>query len=100
MIAKLTDDERRSALADMRDWTHDPARDAVTRTFQFPDFVTAFGFMASVALEAEKADHHPEWFNVYGKVEVLLTTHDCGALSQRDVKLARRIDALAASLLG
>jgi 4a-hydroxytetrahydrobiopterin dehydratase len=75
------------------------ARDgkAITRTFQFKDFSQAWGFMSRVALLAEAQDHHPEWFNVYAKVEVTLTTHDAGAsggLSQRDAKLARAIDAL------
>ncbi len=68
-------------------------RDAVARTFQFADFNEAFGFMTRVALAAEKADHHPEWFNVYNKVEITLSTHDAGGLSERDVALAAFIDA-------
>jgi 4a-hydroxytetrahydrobiopterin dehydratase len=66
------------------------------RTFKFKDFVEAFGFMAQVALLAEKMDHHPEWSNVYNRVEILLTTHDCNGLSARDVTLAQAIDRLVA----
>lgn len=96
MVKRLTDDERKAALAELTDWAHDPKRDALTRTFKFSDFVEAFGFMTRVAILAEKADHHPEWHNVYNRVEVLLTTHDAKGLSQRDVDLARRIDATVA----
>lgn len=69
--------------------------DAIARDFVFPDFVAAWGFMARVALHAEKADHHPEWSNVYNRVRVVLTTHDVGGVSAKDVALARRIDAAA-----
>lgn len=95
-IARLTDTERSAALAALPYWTHEPSRDALVRRFVFADFVSAFAFMTAVALEAEKADHHPEWSNVYNRVTVLLTTHDAGGLSARDVALATRIDALAA----
>lgn len=95
-IARLTDAERSAALAALPGWTHEPSRDALVRRFVFADFVAAFAFMTAVALEAEKADHHPEWSNVYNRVTVLLTTHDAGGLSARDVALATRIDALAA----
>ena len=94
MIEQLTDDERAAALDELGDWDLDEARDALTRRFMFADFVQAFGFMARVALLAERADHHPEWSNVYNRVDVLLTTHDAGGLSARDVSLAREIDAL------
>ena len=94
-MQKLTDQERTQALASLSDWTHEPDRDAIVRTFEFPDFVTAFAFMAAVALEAEKADHHPEWSNVYGRVSILLTTHDADGLSQRDISLARKVSALS-----
>jgi 4a-hydroxytetrahydrobiopterin dehydratase len=94
-MQRLTDLERTEALASLPEWTHEPDRDAIVRTFQFPDFVTAFAFMTAVALEAEKADHHPEWSNVYGRVSMLLTTHDAGGLSQRDIKLARKVSALS-----
>lgn len=94
MVTKLTDEERDAALAALLDWTHDLDRDGIKRSFRFDDFTAAFGFMAKVALLAEKADHHPEWFNVYNRVDILLTTHDAGGLSQRDIDLARKIDAL------
>lgn len=95
MIAKLTPAERDAALAGLPGWAHDPGRDAITRRFTFADFGAAFGFMTRVALMAEKADHHPEWSNVWNRVDVLLTTHDCGGLSRRDVALAGSIDAVA-----
>lgn len=71
---------------------------AITRTFKFTDFPTAFGFMSAIATQAEKADHHPEWFNVYNKVEVTLTTHDAGGVTQKDIDLAKKMDALAGKL--
>ena len=72
------------------------SRDAITKTFLFPAFTQAFAFMTEVAIIAEKADHHPEWFNVYNRVEVTLSTHDCGGLSERDVKLAQAMDSIFA----
>jgi 4a-hydroxytetrahydrobiopterin dehydratase len=82
-------------LAQVPQWRYDPARGGtITRDFAFADFVQAFGFMSRVALAAERADHHPEWSNVYNKVTILLTTHDAQGLSLRDIELARRIDAL------
>ena len=96
MVTKLTDIERITALAALHEWTHEPVRDGLTRTFRFTDFVEAFGFMTRVAMLAEKADHHPEWSNVYNRVEILLTTHDAGGLSQRDIDLATQIDAMVA----
>jgi 4a-hydroxytetrahydrobiopterin dehydratase len=95
MIAKLTEAQRAELLPTLHGWEHEPQRDAVTRRFDFDDFVGAFGFMTRVALLAEKADHHPEWSNVYSRVDILLTTHDAGGLSKRDVELARQIDAVA-----
>jgi 4a-hydroxytetrahydrobiopterin dehydratase len=76
-------------------WTHDADRDALSKTFRFADFGTAFGWMTRVALAAEKADHHPEWKNVYNRVEVTLTTHDAGGLTALDLDLASRMDELA-----
>lgn len=95
-IAELTEDERAAALAELAEWS--PARDgkAIERTLRFADFSEAFAFMTRVALLAEKADHHAEWFNVYNRVEITLTTHDAGGLSQRDVAMAKAIDALLA----
>jgi len=94
MIAQLDEDERAAALDTLGDWDYDDARDALTRRFVFADFVEAFGFMARVAILAEKADHHPEWSNIYNRVDILLTTHDAGGLSARDVALAEAIDGL------
>ena len=93
-IPRLTDDERTAALAELSGWTLRGDGLAITRDLKFADFSEAFGFMARVALYAEKADHHPEWSNVYNRVHVTLTTHDAGGLSQRDVKMAKAIDAL------
>jgi 4a-hydroxytetrahydrobiopterin dehydratase len=94
MIAKLTEAERKAALGELTGWHLAADRDAIVKNFKFRDFVEAFGFMTRVALLAEKADHHPEWSNVYSKVEILLTTHDADGLSARDVALAKAIDAL------
>jgi len=94
MVARLTEGHRRESLAAIPDWSYDEARDAITRRFTFEDFNVAFGFMARVALLAEKADHHPEWSNVWNRVDILLTTHDAGGLSQRDIAMAQAIDAL------
>ena len=84
-----------AALDALPNWVFDADADGISRSFSFDNFVQAFGFMSSVALEAEKADHHPEWSNVYNRVVILLTTHDAGGLSSRDIDLAKKIDALA-----
>ncbi len=94
-IHTLTDAERAGALENLPGWTHEPTRDAITKSFRFKDFSAAWGFMSQVALAAEKADHHPEWTNVYNRVDVLLTTHECNGLSARDVALAGVMDGLA-----
>jgi 4a-hydroxytetrahydrobiopterin dehydratase len=94
MIAQLDEDERAAALDALDEWDYDEARDALTRQFVFDDFSAAFAFMTRVALLAEKADHHPEWSNVYNRVDILLTTHDAGGLSARDVAMAHAIEAL------
>jgi 4a-hydroxytetrahydrobiopterin dehydratase len=95
MSGKLTGDARKSALAGLRGWSEVSGRDAITKKFVFKDFNQAFGFMARAALVAEKMDHHPEWFNVYKTVEVTLSTHDAGGLTDRDVKLAEAMDKIA-----
>lgn len=95
MIAQLTQDERTAALDTLADWDYDEARDAIARQFLFADFSQAFAFMTQVALLAEKQDHHPEWSNVWNRVDILLTTHDAGGLSARDVDMAQAIDALS-----
>ena len=94
MIEPLSDAERAEALDGLPDWDYDEARDAITRSVVFGDFAEAFGFMARVALLAEKADHHPEWRNVWNRVDILLTTHDAGGLSERDIEHAEAIDAV------
>lgn len=91
-VEPLSDDDRAEALDMLDEWDYDEARDAITRRFTFADFSEAFAFMTRVALLAEKADHHPEWSNVYNRVEVLLTTHDAGGVTERDVAMARFID--------
>lgn len=96
MIAKLTDAERKSALQELPQWSLVKGRDAIQRSIKFKNFNEAWGFMNRVALYAEKQDHHPEWFNVYNRVDILLSTHDCEGLSERDVKLAKIIDKLVA----
>ena len=95
MAEKLTGNARKSALAKLAGWSEVKGRDAITRKFVFKDFNEAFGFMARAALVAEKLDHHPEWFNVYKTVEVTLSTHDAGGLTELDVKLAEAMNALA-----
>lgn len=95
MATKLTESERAEALASIGDWSLVDGRDAITRTFRFKDFNAAFGFMSRAALKAEKMDHHPEWFNVYNRVEVTLSTHDAGGLTELDIKLARFMDRVA-----
>ena len=94
MVEQLSEAERAEALDGLPDWDWDEARDAITRSLVFTDFVEAFGFMSRVALLAEKADHHPEWSNVWNRVEILLTTHDAGGLSERDIELAEAIEGL------
>ena len=94
MTDRLTD---RSLLAPLyaTGWTDEGGRDAIVKTYTFANFVEAFGFMTRAALWAEKWNHHPEWFNVYKRVTVTLTTHDAGGLSDLDVKLASKMDLLA-----
>jgi 4a-hydroxytetrahydrobiopterin dehydratase len=96
-MAKLTGDVRKQALAGLSEWKEVPGRDAITRRFVFKDFVEAFGFMARVALTAEKMDHHPEWSNVYKTVDVTLSTHDSGGVTEKDIALAKAMDGYAAA---
>ncbi|BDI60457.1 4a-hydroxytetrahydrobiopterin dehydratase [Qipengyuania nanhaisediminis] len=96
-VPELDESERDQLLADHPEWSLARDGKAIERTFQFGNFSEAWGFMSRVALNAERLDHHPEWFNVYAKVEITLTTHDAGAhggLSQRDIKMVRAIDSL------
>ena len=93
-VMELTQEDREVALTALKRWSMRDDEKAIQRKFEFADFSEAWGFMSRVAMLAEKHDHHPEWFNVYNRVEITLTTHDAGGLSQRDVKLAKSIDAL------
>jgi 4a-hydroxytetrahydrobiopterin dehydratase len=95
MVEKLAGAARVKALADLKGWSEIAGRDAIRKEFKFKDFNAAFGFMSRVALMAERMDHHPEWSNVYNRVEITLATHDAGGVSERDVKLAKFIDAVA-----
>ena len=96
MNSLLSDQDRAEALADClrNGWSMHPDRDGITKSFHFANFVDTFGWMSKVALWAEKLNHHPEWFNVYNRVEVTLSTHDVGGLSALDVKLAQKMDQL------
>ena len=93
MIEKLSPIAAAELLATLKHWQHDNKRDAITREFVFADFAQAFAFMTQIAIQAEKRNHHPEWFNVYNRVNITLTTHDVDGLSQRDIDLARYADA-------
>jgi 4a-hydroxytetrahydrobiopterin dehydratase len=94
MVEKLTHAEHARLAAELPAWSLVSGRDALRRSWKFRDFSHAWGFMSRVALLAEKADHHPEWSNVYNQVEIILSTHDAGGLSARDIALAHAIDAL------
>jgi 4a-hydroxytetrahydrobiopterin dehydratase len=96
MVEKLNEAERAGLAAALPQWTLLPGRDAIRRAWRWRDFSEAWGFMARVALLAERHDHHPEWSNVFNRVEIVLTTHDAGGLTARDVRLAQAIDALLA----
>jgi 4a-hydroxytetrahydrobiopterin dehydratase len=95
MAKKLTEVERETVLAGLDGWTKGEGRDAISRRFVFADFSEAFGFMARVALVAESLNHHPEWSNVYRTVDVTLTTHDAGGLTELDIALAHAMDRIA-----
>lgn len=95
MASRLSADARKAALAQLPGWADVPARDAIAKTFVFADFNEAFGFMARVALAAEKMDHHPEWSNVYRTVAVTLSTHDAGGVTERDIRLAQAMEQMA-----
>jgi len=94
-MTKLTGPARDAALKSLTGWKAVDGRDAIARTFQFADFNRAFAFMTRAALLAEKMDHHPEWFNVYNKVEVTLSTHDAGGVTQKDIDMAKAMDGYA-----
>jgi 4a-hydroxytetrahydrobiopterin dehydratase len=96
MPEKLSGDARAAALAKLQGWNEVPGRDAITKTFVFTDFKEAFGFMANAALLADQINHHPEWSNVYNKVEITMSTHDAGGLTELDIKFAEAMDRLVA----
>ena len=96
-MAKLEGAARKQALAELKEWREVQERDAIARKFTFKDFNQAFGFMARVALVSEKMDHHPEWSNVYKTVDVVLSTHDAGGVTDKDIALAKAMDAFARS---
>ena len=91
----MTEAEIDGALATLSGWSRASGRGAICKTFKFKDFSAAFGFMTRVALAAEQLNHHPEWLNVWNRVEVTLATHDAGGLTELDLKLARKMDAIA-----
>lgn len=95
MVEKLVGAARHAALGELRGWVEVEDRDAIRKSFHFGDFSEAWGFLSRLALIAEKMDHHPELFNVYNRVEIVLSTHDVEGLSERDVRLAQAIDAIA-----
>jgi 4a-hydroxytetrahydrobiopterin dehydratase len=96
MVERLNEAQRGALKELLPEWRMAEGRDAIVRGFRFADFNAAWGFMSRVALLAEKADHHPEWSNVYNRVEIVLSTHDADGLSRRDVALAQAIDAIGA----
>jgi 4a-hydroxytetrahydrobiopterin dehydratase len=98
MIHKLTSEERSTQLAQLQGWQAIAGRDAIHRQFRFADFNEAFGFMTRVAIKAQEMNHHPEWFNAYSTVEITLSTHEAGGLTERDIELARFIDEVAQPL--
>ena len=99
-MTKLPIEELKTALKRLPDWKLADKREAITRKFQFVDFDAAFAFMTRVALKAAEMDHHPEWFNVYNKLEVTLSTHDAGGVTQKDIDLAMAMDGYAALMSG
>ena len=94
-MAKLSESERETALAGLPGWTYDAGRNGIAKSFKFGGFGEAFAFMTRVALEAEKADHHPDWSNVWNRVDILLSTHSEGGVTAKDVALARMIEGFA-----
>ena len=94
-MKKLDANARAAALKALPEWREVPGRDVIARKFEFKDFNEAFGFMSRVALLAEKLDHHPEWVNVYKTVDVRLTTHDAGGITENDITMAKAMDVYA-----
>ena len=99
MPEKLSQDEINTALQDLDGWEQPEGQDFIKKTFKFKNFTRAWAFMSASALLAEKMNHHPEWFNVYNRVEITLNTHDAGGLTELDIKMAKRMNGYAAGLL-
>ena len=97
-MAVLNESERDAALAGLDGWRYDAERNGISRAFRFADFNAAFAFMTRVALAAEQADHHPDWSNVWNRVEILLSTHSAGGVTAKDIALAKQVDDFAAAL--
>lgn len=95
MADTLSQAALREALTSLEDWTMSEGGDALERSYRFSDFMTAFGFMGRVAVYADVVNHHPEWFNVYNRVDVTLTSHDAGGITRRDIAMARFMDRAA-----
>jgi len=95
-VALLTEAEREEALKALPGWAYDAERIGIAKGFKFADFNAAFGFMTRVALAAERADHHPDWSNVWNRVDILLSTHSAGGVTEKDIALAKAIEAAAA----
>ena len=100
MTDKLSPQDAAALLKSLKHWKHDVERGAITREFAFADFAQAFAFMTQIAIQSEKRNHHPEWFNVYNRVKITWTTHDVNGLSQRDIDLAHYTDAAFANFQG
>lgn len=98
MVQALTANQLEETIRALDDWSYDPSRKALHRSLHATDFSEIFGLMARIALEAERLDHHPEWFNVYNRLEIWLTTHDADGVSERDITMARFIDSIASSI--
>jgi len=96
MIQKLSSEQRAAQIAQLDGWQSVEGRDAIKRQLRFADFNEAFGFMTRVAIKAQEMDHHPAWFNVYSNVEITLSTHEANGITERDIRLARFIDEIAA----
>lgn len=95
MAGKISPEAVNKALGELKGWSRAEGRNAITKNFKFMDFKQAFAFMTRVALKAEQMDHHPEWFNVYSKVDVTLATHDAGGVTEKDIELAKFMDEAA-----
>ena len=94
MTKKLNVEDRSSAIAKLKMWQDDEEKNAISKSFKFKDFNEAFAFMTRIAMESEKTNHHPEWSNIYNTVDITLTSHDVGGVSERDLAMARYIDSL------